>query len=209
MIGHADRLGMPARFLRQLQALRVRRDAELRTLIASAAEIGVSSEAIAAALGVSRSTLSGHYGDEAAATGAVSVRIRALTQRGAVPWRRRPGSSPFSLASRRPSRLPSRVSSRAHAASDWPANEGQRDDRPGHAIPIGEGEVVHEARQQRDSNPEARAVDMRHKSAPPVAYPHRQIVGITPSLHDNGARRTPHVGGPEQVTRAVDRSLRD
>ena len=55
---------MPERFLRQLRALRARRDAELRALIAKAAEAGVSSEAIAEALGVSRSTLWRHYGDE-------------------------------------------------------------------------------------------------------------------------------------------------
>jgi AcrR family transcriptional regulator len=55
---------MPARFLRQLHALRLRRDAELCALVAKAAEAGVSSDVIAQALGVSRSTLWRHYGDE-------------------------------------------------------------------------------------------------------------------------------------------------
>jgi AcrR family transcriptional regulator len=55
---------MPERLLRQLQALQARRDAELRALIAKAAEAGVASGAIAAALGVSRSTLWRHYSDE-------------------------------------------------------------------------------------------------------------------------------------------------
>ena len=55
---------MPARVLSQLHALRVRRDAELRALVARAAKAGVRSESIAEALGVSRSTLWRHYGDE-------------------------------------------------------------------------------------------------------------------------------------------------
>jgi len=55
---------MSERFLGQLRALRVRRDAELRALIAKAAKAGVSSEAIAGSLGVSRSTLWRHYGDQ-------------------------------------------------------------------------------------------------------------------------------------------------
>jgi transposase-like protein len=55
---------MSERFLRQLHALRTRRDVELRALVAKAAEAGGSSEAIAQALGVSRSTLWRHYGHE-------------------------------------------------------------------------------------------------------------------------------------------------
>jgi biotin operon repressor len=55
---------MPERSLRQLHALRARRDAELRALIAKAAKAGASSEAIAHALGMSRSTLWRHYGEE-------------------------------------------------------------------------------------------------------------------------------------------------
>jgi transposase-like protein len=55
---------MPERVLRQLRELRMRRDAELRALIAKAAEGGVSSEAIADSLGVSRSTLWRHYRDQ-------------------------------------------------------------------------------------------------------------------------------------------------
>jgi DNA invertase Pin-like site-specific DNA recombinase len=55
---------MSARLLRRLHALRLRRDGELRALVAKAAETGVSSQAIAEALGVSRSTLWRHYGDE-------------------------------------------------------------------------------------------------------------------------------------------------
>jgi DNA invertase Pin-like site-specific DNA recombinase len=55
---------MPARFLGQLQALRLRRDSELHALVAKAAESGVSSQAIAEALAVSRSTLWRRYGDE-------------------------------------------------------------------------------------------------------------------------------------------------
>lgn len=50
--------------LRQLRALRTRRDAEVRALIAKSAKAGASSEGIAQALGVSRSTLWRHYGQE-------------------------------------------------------------------------------------------------------------------------------------------------
>jgi biotin operon repressor len=42
----------------------MRRDSELRVLVAKAAEAGVSSQAIAEALGVSRSTLWRHYGEQ-------------------------------------------------------------------------------------------------------------------------------------------------
>jgi AcrR family transcriptional regulator len=55
---------MRERLLRQLRASRARRDAELRALIAQSAKAGASSEDIAQALGVSRSTLWRHYGDE-------------------------------------------------------------------------------------------------------------------------------------------------
>lgn len=55
---------MPARFVHELHALRMRRDRELRVLVAKAADAGVSSQAIAEALGVSRSTLWRHYGEE-------------------------------------------------------------------------------------------------------------------------------------------------
>ncbi len=55
---------MAERFLRELRALRLRRDGELRALIAKAARAGATSEAIARALGVSRSTLWRHYGEE-------------------------------------------------------------------------------------------------------------------------------------------------
>lgn len=55
---------MAASSLGQLHALRLRRDGELRALVAKAAGAGVPSQAIAEALGVSRSTLWRHYGRE-------------------------------------------------------------------------------------------------------------------------------------------------
>jgi DNA invertase Pin-like site-specific DNA recombinase len=47
--------------LRDLRALREQHDAEIRKLIATAARIGIRSEDIASALGISRATLWRHY----------------------------------------------------------------------------------------------------------------------------------------------------
>jgi len=52
------------RALRALRAARQRQDEEIRRLIARAVRDGVRSQDIADALGVSRSTLWRHYGEE-------------------------------------------------------------------------------------------------------------------------------------------------
>lgn len=55
---------MRDRILRQIRTLRSKHEAETRRLIAKAARIGISSEDIARALGIGRSTLWRHYRDD-------------------------------------------------------------------------------------------------------------------------------------------------
>jgi len=52
------------RSLRALRAANVRQDEEIRRLIRQAVAAGIRSQEIAEALGISRSTLRRHYGDE-------------------------------------------------------------------------------------------------------------------------------------------------
>jgi DNA invertase Pin-like site-specific DNA recombinase len=63
-------VGVERQIVEQLTALRGRQAHEIRELIAKCVEAGVSSQEIADALGISRSTLWRHYGEQLSRNGA-------------------------------------------------------------------------------------------------------------------------------------------